>query len=161
MSKHILKGGYWNWYHFGEKITVLAKAKLIVCIGRSQLERLAKVAHHPPGKSPPFFDPPLSCGARARPGGPSPRAMAPARGQKKWGTSPSWVMSHHTSGSSQHTQKINYINIFTTLSTKLFSLVFLANFGGGGCKSSKPLVHFTGKQRGRESKQLIIPYPEF
>ena len=112
------------------------------------------------GKSPPFFDPPPFMRRAGEARRAEPARHGPRAGSKKMGDfSQPWVMSHHTNGSSQHTQKINYINIFTTLSTKLFSLVFLANFGGGGCKSSKPLVHFTGKQRGRESKQRIIPYP--
>ena len=69
---------------------------------------LANVATHPNGKSPPFFDPPpLSWGARARPEGPSPRAMAPARGQKKGGTSPIWVRSHLKMGTPHKWEKPN------------------------------------------------------
>ena len=42
------------------------------------------VAHHPPGRSPPFFlTPRKGHGARARPSGPRPRASWKGGGQKK------------------------------------------------------------------------------
>ena len=52
------------------------------------------VAHHPNGRSPPFFlTPRKGHGARARPSGPRPRASWKG-GVKKRGTFPIWMIRH-------------------------------------------------------------------